>query len=83
MMKSMFKVYFLTHPVNDCPIIFFPQVLMWINQNFLLNEDIICTGELNIGFMSLRGSGPVFLNMQTNGQVLSAAVYHSQTCQLS
>ncbi|XP_033647290.1 Bardet-Biedl syndrome 2 protein homolog [Asterias rubens] len=45
------------------------RVLMWVNQNFLLNEDITCKGELNIGFISLRGSGPVFINMQTSGQI--------------
>ena len=44
---------------------------MWINQNFLLAEDVVCEGALNIGFMSLRGSGPVFIQMTTGGQVMN------------
>ncbi|XP_072026618.1 BBSome complex member BBS2-like [Amphiura filiformis] len=45
------------------------RVVMWINQNFLLAEDVECEGALNVGFMSLRGSGPVFIQMTTGGQV--------------
>ncbi|XP_006811161.1 BBSome complex member BBS2-like [Saccoglossus kowalevskii] len=46
------------------------RVVMWINQNFLLPEDLACEGSLNAGFMSLRGSGPMFVKMETNGQVI-------------
>ena len=42
-----------------------------MNQNFLLAEDVVCEGALNIGFMSLRGSGPVFIQMTTGGQVMN------------
>ncbi len=48
---------------------------MWINQNFLLAEDVVCEGALNVGFMSLRGSGPVFVQMTTGGQVCLFYVY--------
>ncbi|XP_074660116.1 BBSome complex member BBS2-like [Tubulanus polymorphus] len=46
------------------------RVLMWINQNFLLQEDLTCEGSLNASFMSLRGSGPLVIKMETNGQVI-------------
>lgn len=46
------------------------RVVMWINQNFLLVEDVVCEGNLNLGFMSLRGSGPVFLQMSSTGQMV-------------
>ena len=44
---------------------------MWLNQNFLLQEDMISEGaSLNVAFTSLRGSGPVVFNMEQNGQVV-------------
>ncbi|KAK3104019.1 hypothetical protein FSP39_023716 [Pinctada imbricata] len=46
------------------------RVLLWINQNFLLQEDIVAEGSLNVAFMSLRGSGPVFIKMENSGQVV-------------
>jgi hypothetical protein len=42
---------------------------MWINQNFLLQDDLNCEGSLNVGFVSLRGSGPLFFKMESGGQV--------------
>ena len=48
---------------------------MWINQNFLLQEDIVVEGNLNITFVSLRGSGPVNLRMETGGQVRLNTAY--------
>ncbi|XP_077978024.1 BBSome complex member BBS2-like isoform X2 [Glandiceps talaboti] len=45
------------------------RVVMWINQNFLLPEDLVVEGSLSAGFMSLRGSGPMFIKMEQNGQV--------------
>lgn len=47
------------------------QLVMWINQNFLLQEDVGCDsdGNLNLAFMSLRGSGPCHIKMDTTGTV--------------
>lgn len=45
------------------------QVLLWINQSFLLQDDIDADGSLNVAFMSLRGSGPLFLKMEAQGLV--------------
>jgi hypothetical protein len=46
-------------------LIFFLQVLLWINQSFLLQDDLSCEGNLNVAFMSLRGSGPLIIQMET------------------
>lgn len=46
------------------------QVLLWINQSFLLQDDIDAEGSLNVAFMSLRGSGPLFLKMEPQGLVI-------------
>lgn len=43
------------------------RVLLWINQSFLLQDDIDVEGSLNVAFMSLRGSGPLFLKMEPQG----------------
>ncbi|XP_052064404.1 Bardet-Biedl syndrome 2 protein homolog [Mytilus californianus] len=56
----------VTYQVNDRV----QRVLLWINQSFLLQDDIACEGNLNVAFMSLRGSGPVIIQMETNGQVV-------------
>ena len=43
---------------------------MWLNQNFLLQEDIVVEGHsLNVNFLSLRGSGPLVVRMEQAGQV--------------
>ncbi|XP_061177262.1 Bardet-Biedl syndrome 2 protein homolog isoform X1 [Saccostrea echinata] len=43
------------------------RVLLWVNQSFLLQDDIDAEGVLNVAFMSLRGSGPLFLKMEAQG----------------
>ncbi|KAK3767058.1 hypothetical protein RRG08_054106 [Elysia crispata] len=45
------------------------RMLMWINQNFLLHEDLSCEGDLYFSFVSLRGAGPLKLRMSHQGQV--------------
>ena len=43
---------------------------MWVNQNFLLQEDVNADAEgINLPFMSLRGSGPFHFKMDNSGQV--------------
>ncbi|XP_060066741.1 Bardet-Biedl syndrome 2 protein homolog [Ylistrum balloti] len=46
------------------------RVLLWINQNFLLQDDLVCEGSnLHFSFLSLRGSGPLVFKMEASGQV--------------
>ncbi|OWF54157.1 Bardet-Biedl syndrome 2 protein homolog isoform X2 [Mizuhopecten yessoensis] len=46
------------------------RVLLWINQNFLLQDDLTCEGSnLHFSFLSLRGSGPLVIKMESSGQV--------------
>ncbi|XP_052802145.1 Bardet-Biedl syndrome 2 protein homolog [Mya arenaria] len=47
------------------------RLVMWINQNFLLQDDVQCdpNGHLDLTFISLRGSGPFNIRMDTNGNV--------------
>lgn len=54
------------------------QVLLWINQSFLLQDDIDAEGSLNVAFMSLRGSGPLFLKMESQGLVVYIDIYFEQ-----
>ena len=54
------------------------QVLLWINQSFLLQDDIDAEGSLNVAFMSLRGSGPLFLKMEPQGLVIYIDIYFEQ-----
>ena len=43
---------------------------MWVNQNFLLQEDVNADADgINLPFMSLRGSGPFHFKMDNSGQV--------------
>mgnify|MGYP000312541359 FL=1 len=46
-------------------------MVMWINQNFLLQEDVVAdpNGDLNLAFLSLRGSGPCHIKMDGTGTV--------------
>ncbi|ELU16233.1 hypothetical protein CAPTEDRAFT_171644 [Capitella teleta] len=45
------------------------RVVMWVNQTFLLHEDIVSEGPLNLTFLSLRGSGPLCFSMEQSGQM--------------
>ncbi|CAL1528312.1 unnamed protein product [Lymnaea stagnalis] len=44
------------------------RVLMWLNQNFLLTEDLVCEGDLHFTFMALRGSGLLRIRLSHIGQ---------------
>ncbi|XP_013786899.1 Bardet-Biedl syndrome 2 protein homolog [Limulus polyphemus] len=55
----------VTFVVNDR----IPRVVMWINQNFLLLEDLEVKGKLHVTFLSLRTSQLLVINMDTGGQV--------------
>ncbi|XP_005107459.1 Bardet-Biedl syndrome 2 protein homolog [Aplysia californica] len=56
----------VTFTLNERP----QRMLMWINQNFLLLDDLTVEGDLLFTFMSLRGSGPLVLKMSQAGQVV-------------
>lgn len=44
---------------------------MWMNQNFLLAEDIECpNAPLEVCFMSLRDGGQLSIRMNMNGEVM-------------
>ncbi|XP_062922754.1 Bardet-Biedl syndrome 2 protein homolog [Mobula hypostoma] len=46
------------------------RVVMWINQNFLLPEDIECpSAPLEVCFISLRDGGKLIIKMNINGEV--------------
>ncbi len=46
------------------------QVVLWINQNFLLLEEIeAVNGQLDVAFESLRTHTPLVIRMQQNGNV--------------
>lgn len=47
------------------------KVAIWINENFLLQEEIQVdtNGRLNARFFSLRGSGMLFVEMENTGEV--------------
>ncbi|CAH1786241.1 unnamed protein product [Owenia fusiformis] len=71
---SMYALYHVEAPKPISMVSFhindrINRVLMWINQNFLLQEDYTADGDLNITFMSLRGAGSLILQMNQNGQV--------------
>ncbi|XP_028665213.1 Bardet-Biedl syndrome 2 protein homolog [Erpetoichthys calabaricus] len=42
------------------------RVIMWLNQNFLLTEDI---GSPDVSFTSLRGGGMLCIKMKPNGEI--------------
>ncbi|XP_076343637.1 BBSome complex member BBS2-like isoform X2 [Tachypleus tridentatus] len=55
----------VTFVINDR----IPRVVLWINQNFLLLEDLEVKGKLHVTFISLRTSQLLVINMDTGGQV--------------
>lgn len=67
--KEITKICLYCIMIKSQGIFFYSQVLLWINQSFLLQDDIDAEGSLNVAFMSLRGSGPLFLKMEPQGLV--------------
>ena len=46
------------------------QVVMWVNQNFLLTEEVEpMDGALDVMFLSLRTGSPLALKMDQGGNV--------------
>lgn len=47
------------------------RVVMWVNQNFLLQEDVNPEADgISLSFLSLRGSGPFHFRMDNSGQII-------------
>ena len=42
---------------------------MWINNNFILTEDFVCDGIINLSFIALRTNRPLIIRMETTGQI--------------
>lgn len=42
---------------------------MWINQNFLLMEDLEVSGQLNLRFLSLRSQQPLIISMDSSSEM--------------
>ena len=56
---------------------------MWVNQNFLLQEDVNAEADgINLAFVSLRGSGPFHFRMDNSGQVniVFKSILHMYCC---
>lgn len=47
------------------------RIVMWINQSFLLQDDVQVdpNGSINFAFMSLRGTGPFHFKMDPSGMI--------------
>uniref|UniRef100_A0A0R3RVV6 Bardet-Biedl syndrome 2 protein homolog n=1 Tax=Elaeophora elaphi TaxID=1147741 RepID=A0A0R3RVV6_9BILA len=54
--------------INERP----PRLALWINSNFLLNDEIPCKDEfkLTVNFISLRNDEPLIVEMDENGKVV-------------
>lgn len=46
------------------------RILMWINNNFILAEDLASEGSINIAFIALRTNKPLVMKMDPNGQII-------------
>jgi len=45
------------------------RIVMWLNQNFLLTEEVEAKTELNLEFLALRDNSPLHIDMDTHGIV--------------
>ena len=57
-------------------LLFLSKVVLWINQNFLLVDEIEASnGQLDVAFQSLRTKIPLIIRMQQNGNVRNASAF--------
>ena len=58
--------------VTDLYFLVLAQAVMWLNQNFLLPDEIESKdGDLDIMFLSLRTGNPLAIKMDQSGNVRS------------
>jgi Bardet-Biedl syndrome 2 protein len=48
------------------------KVLLWMSNNFLLEEDLESETSIEFGFLALRTNKSLIIKMETNGQVIIA-----------
>ncbi|CAG5131089.1 unnamed protein product, partial [Candidula unifasciata] len=48
------------------------RMVMWVNQNFLLQDDIVSDGDLKVTFMSLRTQKTLRLRMSLAGDIIQS-----------
>jgi Bardet-Biedl syndrome 2 protein len=44
-------------------------MVIWLNNNFIFTDDLVCDDKIDIAFVALRTNKPLFVRMETNGQV--------------
>ena len=45
------------------------RIVIWINNNFILNDDLEADGNIMIGFVAVRTDLPLIIKMETDGQI--------------
>ena len=45
------------------------RIVIWINNNFILNDDLEADGNIMIGFVAVRTDLPLIIKMETDGQM--------------
>jgi Bardet-Biedl syndrome 2 protein len=48
-------------------IFFFIKILIWINNNFIIEEDLENEARVDLAFINLRNNKPLMLKMEPNG----------------
>lgn len=62
--KSCYNVKLLPNLFKN----FVFKILIWINNNFILDEELETDGIINIAFVALRTNNPLIIKMELNGQ---------------
>ena len=58
----------MTSTIIEKKSIFF-KILIWINNNFILDDELEAEGNFCIALIALRTNKPLKIKMDTNGQV--------------
>ena len=56
---------FVTFTINER----IQRIVIWINNNFILSDDFECEGPIAIAFIAIRTNLPLFIQMETSGQM--------------
>ena len=44
------------------------KIVLWINNNFILTDDLVIGGNIHLAFVALRTNKPLIIKMDQNGQ---------------
>ncbi len=68
-------IWFILYKIRHCLIIdskifmfVYVKIVIWINNNFILSDDLVSEGSVHVAFIAVRTNKPLLIKMESTGQ---------------